>query len=211
VSVAGGSRTIGHPPRALEARLDLPAGLVRAGAVVCHPHPLYGGDMNSSVVVAVGKALVEDGLAVLRFHFGGVGRSQGSWGEGVEETRDVEVALGALAAALPTATDLALVGYSFGAVMALRAANDAAVRRVVAIAPALDLVEPGVLARLGVPLAVVVGERDPFCDLARLRTALAARVAPTSIDAIGGADHFLVGCEDTVAAWVCERLTDLGR
>jgi hypothetical protein len=55
------------------------------GVVVCHPHPLYGGNMDSSVVLAVAFALVEHGFATLRFNFRGVGNSDGRHGKGDEE------------------------------------------------------------------------------------------------------------------------------
>ncbi|MGH7893617.1 MAG: alpha/beta hydrolase [Candidatus Binatia bacterium] len=64
---------IGEAPRRLEAVLHEPPGSPRGAVAVCHPHPKYGGDMESNVVVAVARRLAREGLVALRFNFGGVG------------------------------------------------------------------------------------------------------------------------------------------
>lgn len=194
---------IGPPPRVLEAVLWLPAGRPRAGAVVCHPHPRYGGDMDVAVVVAIARALVAHDAAALRFNFGGVGRSGGQHDGGRAERRDVAVAVEALAARLSPAEPLALVGYSFGACVAAAAAGDLPrVGRVVAVAPPMGLLDAATIDRLRLPLAVVVGDRDPFCP----REGLAAFGERVVVTCLEGADHFLAGDESRVAEAVCAHL-----
>src|SRR3990172_254396 len=85
-----------------------------AGVVICHPHPLYGGDMDNPVVVRVQEACAAEGLATLRFNFRGVGGSSGTHGEGGGEQDDARAALEALEQKAGTAA-LAIAGYSFGA------------------------------------------------------------------------------------------------
>src|SRR2546428_12194195 len=97
----------------LEGRLAVPAG-ARAGVVICHPHPLYGGDMDNPVVVRVQQVCAELGLATLRFNFRGVGGSSGTHGGGVGEQDDARAALDALARAAGTGP-LAVRGHSVGA------------------------------------------------------------------------------------------------
>src|SRR5437867_9801516 len=80
----------------LEALLAIPDA-PSAGVVICHPHPLYGGDMDNPVVVRVQEVCAGLGLATLRFNFGGVGGSGGVHGDGVGEQDDVRAALEALA------------------------------------------------------------------------------------------------------------------
>src|SRR5688572_2580189 len=63
------------------------------GVVICHPHPLYGGDMENNVVQVITRALVKQGIAALRFNFRGVGLSGGRHGEGIGEQEDVRAAL----------------------------------------------------------------------------------------------------------------------
>lgn len=189
---------VGASPRRLEAALAVPSSPPRAAAVVCHPHPEYGGDMDNPVVTAIADALAADGVAALRFNFGGVGRSQGGYGGGPAEVRDVRAAVDALGAEL-AGLPLAIVGYSFGAwVGTLAATEGAPVARVVAVAPPIALAGASFGAGLGVPLAVVVGDRDQFCPLA----GLAGLGAPAERTIVVGADHFFAGREAEVAAAV---------
>src|SRR5437899_2083890 len=109
------SLTINTGQRALEGRLAAPATATRAGAVLCHPHPEYGGSMDNAVVVTVAAALVAGGFATLRFNFGGVGQSEGAFSGGPVEIDDARAALGVLAEMLRPGDPIILVGYSFGA------------------------------------------------------------------------------------------------
>jgi len=193
------SLTIGRPPRTLAACLELPDGTPHAGAIVCHPHPQYGGDMENAVVVAVAQALARVGISALRFDFG-------TFSGGSAEVEDARTALAALRDALPAGVPLALVGYSFGAWVALRAAHEGAdVAHVVAVAPPLAFLDWACLRALRVPVAFVVGDADQFCDggrLGRLPETIRVRV-------LAGADHFLVGREADVAAAVATELGTL--
>src|SRR5262245_45273328 len=90
-----------------------PAAAPAWAAVVCHPHPLYGGTMHNKVVFHVDKVLSGAGLPVLRFNFRGVGMSSGRYGDGEGETEDVIAALDYMAARFPQAR-LLVAGFSFG-------------------------------------------------------------------------------------------------
>src|SRR5713226_5957071 len=87
----------------------------RGGVVICHPHPLYGGDMDNPVVVRLAEVFGEMGLATLRFNFRGTGQSTGAHGAGVDEQHDVEAARVHLASIVGAKGVLVLAGYSFGA------------------------------------------------------------------------------------------------
>ena len=95
----------------IEGRLDNAPG--EKAAIVTHPHPLYGGDMNNNVVEALVQAYREKGYTTLRFNFRGVGQSGGSFDEGIGEQEDVKAALAHLGELGKSSIDLA--GYSFGA------------------------------------------------------------------------------------------------
>src|SRR5438093_13365536 len=109
----------------LEGALNLPERTPAPGIVVCHPHPMYGGDMHNNVVDAVCQTAAADGIVALRFNFRGAGGSEGSYDYGVGEQDDVGAALAYLRE-LPEVDGarVALAGYSFGAAIALQAVDE---------------------------------------------------------------------------------------
>src|SRR5262249_49861115 len=124
------------PDLSLEALLALPPS-PPAGVVICHPHPLYGGDMENPVVVRVQEACAALDLATLRFNFRGVGASGGVHGGGVGEQEDAASALDALAKAMGSGTP-AIAGYSFGSrIAALVGSRDGRVGGIALLAPPL--------------------------------------------------------------------------
>jgi len=173
------------------------------GAVVCHPHPQYGGEMRNPVVEATAGALVDAGWTTVRFNFGGVGRSGGSYSGGPEEVRDVAVALRAVAEAVPTGSPRLVAGYSFGAWAGAMASRDVGdLHRIVAVAPPLAFFDWGFAATLRAPLVVVVGDRDQYCPRGRLDALVESCGGRASVTIVAGADHFLAGREGDVAAAV---------
>jgi alpha/beta superfamily hydrolase len=187
----------------LEARLAVPAS-APAGVVICHPHPLYGGDMDNPVVVRAQEVCGALGLATLRFNFRGVGASGGVHGGGVAEQDDAAAALDTLAKAVGGG-GLAIAGYSFGArIAALVAGRDGRIGGLALIAPPLAMFDFGFLHDRHVPTLVVAGTRDQYCppeDFARFISARPWATAAT----IDGADHFFFGklfpLGEAVAAW----------
>ena len=95
----------------------------RGGAVICHPHPLYGGSMENNVVEALEEGFLQSGFATLRFNFRGVGESQGAYDDGDGEVDDAVAACAYMRDMLGPGTRLVLAGYSFGAWVASRAAG----------------------------------------------------------------------------------------
>ncbi|MBS1238649.1 MAG: alpha/beta hydrolase [Deltaproteobacteria bacterium] len=95
-----------------------------AGAIICHPHSLYGGDMNNSVVGAMEQGFSSQGYSTLIFNFRGVGHSKGEYDEGDGEIRDVFAALKFLNNHLKDNAQIMLAGYSFGAWVMSRAARE---------------------------------------------------------------------------------------
>jgi alpha/beta superfamily hydrolase len=199
---------------ALEGALALPAG-AHTGVVVCHPHPLYGGDMDSPVVVAAARACRRSGMAVLRFNFRGVGGSNGRWDEGRGEQDDVGAALAHLRGLLDRPARVALAGYSFGAAMAAAVAAAGAVAGLALIAPPLasgGWKRPAGL-RVEGPVLLVAGSDDAYCPAASV-AALRAELPAATVTVIDGADHFfysgLAELESALAAWAA-TVHDAGR
>jgi uncharacterized protein len=191
----------------LDGRLAEPPDS-RAGVVVCHPHPLYGGDMDNPVVVRAAEVCAGLGLAALRFNFRGVGQSLGRHGSGLDERLDVGAALHQLRSTLSVDGDVALAGYSFGASVAAQvAAGRADLTGLCLIAPPLaieGMALPPALAQFGGSLCVVGGTRDEYCPVASLR-ALGHKFPNAQVTIVEGANHFFFGrlfpLGEAVAAW----------
>ena len=179
----------------LEALLATPPA-PRGGAVICHPHPLYGGDMDNPVVVRLAEVFGGLGLATVRFNFRGVGRSTGAHGAGVAEQHDVEAARLHLASVAGAKDAPVLAGYSFGAaVVGDVAAKHPDLSGVVLVAPPLARMDPkrfAGLAPFGDRLLVVAGSDDEICPLdavARLRES----TPHATVEIIETANHFFFG------------------
>src|SRR5207237_363306 len=145
-----------------EARLGGPAA-ARLGVVVRHPHPLYGGDMDSPVVARIVESCAGRGLATLRFNFRGVGASTGRHDEGRGEQDDVRASLARLQDALGSDGRVALAGYSFGAAVAAAVAATAPVAGLALVAPPLRVTDVHLPVGVDGPVLVVAGAEDQYC------------------------------------------------
>ena len=171
------------------------AGAAGTGVVITHPHPLFGGSMNTNVDWTAERAFHSRGWATLCFNFRGVGRSTGSYGNGEAEVADVAAALDFLRAR--TAGPHYLAGYSFGAFVAGRALLDGlAADGAVLISPPVAFMEMAWLPEVPHLKLIVAGDLDEIAPLLDLQTMLAAVDPPVPIVVIKGADHFYGGRED---------------
>ena len=120
------------PVGSLEGLCDVPSGMpIKGTAVICHPHPLFGGTMQNKVVQTLAKAFVQNGWRAVRFNFRGVGGSEGVYDEGRGELEDLLHVIAqsqtlALQGSAPTGSALALAGFSFGAFVASQAVSQMA-------------------------------------------------------------------------------------
>ena len=178
-------------------------------AVVCHAHPLHGGMMHFKVVFRAAKGLQSAGLAVLRFNFRGVGRSEGAYDDGRGEQDDARAALGELARRFP-GQPLVLGGFSFGGVMGLRVgAVDPRVDALFVLGYPASLDGPqGPLDAGGKPRLFVQGEHDPFGSGEALRGMVESHPEGRSLVIIPGADHFFTGHLDELQGAVCSWADD---
>lgn len=132
-------------------------------AVLCHPHPLFGGTLDNKVVWTLARALRDAGIPTLRFNFRGVGKSGGTYDDGVGETLDA-AAVAAFGAVRWPGRRLVLGGFSFGAYVALRLAQETDVARLILVAPPVDRFAFGVLKAPACPWLVVQGDADELVD-----------------------------------------------
>ncbi len=189
----------------LEAVLKEPDVPLRGAAIVCHPHPLFGGTMHTKAVYRAAQALNEVGLATVRFNFRGVGASTGSHDDGIGEREDARAALDWLEARYP-GLPLLSGGFSFGSLVALAVGADD--ERVVAL---LGLGLPierderydfAFLARVNKPVLVVQGEHDEFGSGERVAGALAGLGSHVTLVRVPGSDHYFTDRVDDLRAAV---------
>jgi alpha/beta superfamily hydrolase len=181
----------------LVGELSLPASGALGVAVVCHPHPQYGGTMHNAVVDAIARAVAGAGAACVRFNFRGVGSSEGTYGGGVDERLDVAAALDAVAPFAGTGPTL-LAGYSFGALVALNV-TDPRIDGWFAVAPPLrDGAKAPLAAADHRPKRILAAEHDQFTPPPVARDVTGAWTN-TTLDVVPMADHFLAGSLTAVA------------
>ena len=189
-------------PQSLPALVDGPAGTlevlveepVSPGglAVICHPHPLHDGAMTNKVVHTLARVFNDVGYVAVRFNFRGVGASEGEYDEARGETDDA-LAVRAWAAQRWPGLPLWLAGFSFGAFVALRAANQALPAGLVSVALPVQRFDAGELSQPACPWFIVLGDQDELVD-ADAVVAWVNRLEPgPELVVMEGVDHFFHG------------------
>ena len=198
------------PAGRLEALLNAGAPDAAYAALVCHPHPLFGGTLHNKVVFHAMKALNHFGFPVLRFNFRGTGLSQGEHDHGNGEADDVQTALDWLEHEfhLP----LIFAGFSFGAAVGLRSAcPDSRVRAVIGLGLPVSPIDDrsydfGFLTTCTKPKLFVSGDRDQFASPGELKKLIETAAKPKELVLIPGADHFFEGrlreLRDAIEKWI---------
>jgi alpha/beta superfamily hydrolase len=208
------------PVGRLEALLNAGTENATHAALVCHPHPLFGGTLHNKVVFHTMKALNSFGFPVLRFNFRGAGLSQGEHDNGEGEVDDVRAALNWLDAEfhLP----LVFAGFSFGAAVGLRAAcSDSRVKAAIGVGtPVGPVVADSEVPRTynfeflqecAKPKLFISGARDQFGPRAKLEALVTSLPEPKKLVMIEGADHFFEGrlreLREAIEAWMKEAVS----
>jgi uncharacterized protein len=186
-------------------------------AVICHPHPLFGGTMHNKVVFQVARTLDRIGVPSLRFNFRGVGLSAGTHDRGHGEQDDVRTALNYMANEFP-GMPLLVAGFSFGCWVGLRVGGeDSRVTELIGVGPPVGNSNFSYLARTDQPRIFILGEKDQYGSPAQLEELISTfpsatqRVTQTVI--VPGADHFFVGqlneVDAALTSWLVEWHPDL--
>jgi len=175
--------------------VETPAALAATPAafgVICHPHPLYGGTMDNKVVWTLARAFQELGAPTIRFNFRGVGASEGSHDEGPGEIDDALAMIAHGRERWPQAV-LWLAGFSFGGVVAIRAAASAHPIRLVTVAPGITRLDVSDAPRPACPWLIVQGDADDVVP-AEAVIAWARGLSPApELAVLPGAGHFFHG------------------
>jgi alpha/beta superfamily hydrolase len=193
----------------LEGLIANPGGGAPA-AVVCHPHPMYGGSMFNNVVDAILVAMWQAGYATLRFNFRGVGSSEGEHDSGPGEVDDSVAAVTFLLAQPGVRREGAVMaGYSFGAMVAVSAGYERAeIARIVAVALPLAMADARIPDGASKPVLLVSGDHDSYSPVAGLKT-LKSKIGDSArLEIVAGTDHFFGGREAELSRVIAEALKE---
>jgi len=186
--------TLAGPAGALETRLETPDDIAAPAVfgVVCHPHPLFGGTMDNKVTHTLARAMLECGAPVFRFNFRGVGASAGTFDNGRGETSDLAAVVAEGRRRFPLA-ELWLGGFSFGAFVALRAAQNLAPVKLVAVAPPVARFELGSVAHPDCDWMLAQGDADDVVPGDAVLAWAAEQPRKPRLHVLHGAGHFFHG------------------
>jgi alpha/beta superfamily hydrolase len=196
---------INGPDGRIEAKYHNAKDASAPVALILHPHPEHGGNMNNKVTYALYKSFVNSGFKAVRFNFRGVGKSEGKFGDGEGELADAACVLDWVQASSPHATSFWIAGFSFGAWIAMQLL----MRRpeldgFIAVSPPANLYNFEFLAPCPVSGLMIQGDQDQIVDkdsVVMLADRLSAqRGIAVSKAIINGADHFFTDKLDMVLA-----------
>jgi hypothetical protein len=181
-------------------------------ALVCHPHPLFGGTMHNKVVFQAAKALHRRGIPVLRFNFRGTRQSEGEHDKGRGERDDVRAGLDFLSAEFP-GRPILLAGFSFGSWVGLAVGcEDERVLDLIGLGIPVNSVSLSYLRDCTKPKLLIQGGNDQFGTLQNVNDLFDALPEPKKLVIVEDADHFFAGKLDQMAAaigaWLDERYPD---
>jgi alpha/beta superfamily hydrolase len=182
-------------------------------AVVCHPHPLFGGTMHNKVVFQAAKSIDALGVPVLRFNFRGVGLSEGVHDRGIGERDDVRTALQFLIAEFP-GVPLLVAGFSFGSVVGLRVGCAAPeVTRLIALGLPVDNSDISFLFECPKPKLFVHGSNDEHGDVRKVEELVPSLPGENRLVIVEGVDHFFAGklseVDQAITTWLAEQVSAL--
>lgn len=182
------------PAGTLEAILAAPREPARGLALICHPHPLYGGALSNKVVYTLAACALKSRRYALRFNFRGVGRSEGAHDNTVGETEDTVFLANWLREQIP-GLPLMLAGFSFGAFVSLQAAARVNAERLVSIAPPFGkyLGDAPLPAHPRCPWLVVHSRDDDTVSYEHTAAALRGYDPPPQLVTLDGCGHFFNG------------------
>jgi alpha/beta superfamily hydrolase len=197
------------PAGRLEAILWKPAVQPSLAALVCHPHPLFGGTMHNKVVYQVAKSLDALGVPVLRFNFRSAGMSGGTHDQGRGEEGDAKAALDFLAEKFP-GVPLLVAGFSFGCWVGSRVGcADERVLELIALGTPVNSTDFSYLRHCEKPKLFVHGEKDQFGEIGKVEALVESLPGKNRLVVVTGAEHFFAGklnqVDEAIRSWLEDR------
>jgi alpha/beta superfamily hydrolase len=208
---------IDGPVGGLEAILWISTRFSRPplAAVLCHPHPLFGGTLHNKVVYQAAKSFDSVGIPVLRFNFRGAGLSAGVHDKGRGEQGDVQAAVDFLASEFPN-TPLLLGGFSFGSWVGMRiGCSDARISELIGLGLPVDNSDFTYLSSCVKPKLFIQGANDEFGARSKIEELVAALPGENRLSLVNDADHFFAGhlveFDRAITTWLIDRHSELAR
>ena len=205
------------PAGRLEAILWTPSAAERPSlaAVVCHPHPLFGGTMHNKVVYQAAKSLDALGIPVLRFNFRGTGLSDGAHARGLGEMGDVRAVLDFLAAEF-SGVPLVLAGFSFGSWVGMRVGcEDPRVSCLIGLGIPVNSTDFSFLHQCNKPKLFVHGSNDEHGAIVKVKALVPTLPGENQLVIVEGADHFFAGKLDqldrAINTWLTKEVLRQGQ
>ena len=182
-------------------------------ALVCHPHPLFGGTMHNKVVYQAAKSIDALGIPVLRFNFRGAGLSAGVHDRGLGEREDVKAALQFLIGEFP-GVPLLVAGFSFGSVVGLRVGcATPQVKELIGLGLPVNNADVSYLLECAKPKLFVHGSNDEHGELRKVKQLIPSLPGDNRLVVVEGVNHFFAGklneLDAAITAWLTEQLASL--
>lgn len=179
---------------------------MNAIAIICHPHPLYGGTMQNKVVTTLVNTFKDLGLAVVRFNFRGVGKSEGQHDHAKGEIADLYAILHWVKQQCPT-QKIWLAGFSFGSFIAASVATKENIEKLILVAPAVNHYDYTRLPEFSCPTYVVQGDQDEIVPAQEVYDWINHRKNPPQLIRFPTATHFFHGHLGKMREMLMEKLT----
>lgn len=161
-------------------------------AIICHPHPLYGGTMQNKVVTTLAKTFRELNFRTIRFNFRGIGKSTGTYDNGKGELEDL-LSIYHWIKTIEPETKITLAGFSFGAYIATKASTIVPAEKLICVAPAVEHFDMSELNNIPCPWILILATADEVVSYPKQLEWLNLQKNPPFLIQIEGASHFFHG------------------
>ena len=188
------SQIINGPAGNLELLAEEPENMAIDSpiAIICHPHPLYGGTMQNKVVHILAKSCLELGMPAIRFNFRGVGQSEGHFEHGLGEQQDC-IAVAKWARQQYPDRPVWLAGFSFGSFVAYQSFNEIKAGRLLLVAPPVGLFQFQQMDDINIPWCVIQGKEDEITPPKSVENWVNSQSVAPEFHYLDGVSHFFHG------------------
>jgi len=161
-------------------------------AIICHPHPLYGGTLQNKVVHTLAKACLELGMPAIRFNFRGVGKSEGHFEHGLGEQQDC-IAVATWARQQYPGRPIWLAGFSFGSFVVYQVFTEIKAQRILLVAPPVGLFQFQSMDNISIPWCVIQGKDDEITPPDSVEAWVKGQSSPPKFFYLDDVSHFFHG------------------